>query len=61
MVTFFQGKVPGNKAVKDDPTKYNVPEYYSHGKDTYADFEIEMVNYRQSQPDPRVPYYHHYP
>ena len=51
------------KATKQESStaSYKVPEYYSHTIDTYADMEIEMASYRQSQPDPRVPYYHHYP
>ena len=49
--------------MKDDPKSYHVPEYYSYNKDTFADLEVEMseAGYRQSQPDPRIPYYHHYP
>lgn len=43
-----------------EPT-YGAADYYSHNEDTFADMEIEMASYRQSQPDPRVPYYHHYP
>ena len=44
-----------------EQASYKVPEYYSYNIDTFADLEIEMAQHRQSQPDPRVPYYHHYP
>ncbi|CAB4020558.1 PREDICTED: uncharacterized protein LOC107351699 isoform X2 [Paramuricea clavata] len=54
-----------NKTAKQESSteqaSYKVPEYYSHTIDTYADMEIEMASHRQSQPDPRVPYHHHYP
>ena len=56
---------PSSKTAQRKPSteepSYKVPEYYSYNIDTFADLEIEMAKYRQSQPDPRVPYYHHYP
>ncbi|XP_028399838.1 uncharacterized protein LOC114523173 [Dendronephthya gigantea] len=59
------GQKVSNKTAKQESPQtqasYQVPEYYSHSKDTYADLEIEMADYRQSQPDPRVPYFHNYP
>ncbi|CAM1154360.1 Uncharacterised protein g11185 [Pycnogonum litorale] len=35
---------------EDDNTTYKVPEYYSHDKMSYIDYEVELSQYRIPQP-----------
>jgi len=35
----------------EDPTKYNVPEYYQHNELSYYDVEMSLTKYRLPQPN----------
>ncbi|CAH0560063.1 unnamed protein product [Brassicogethes aeneus] len=38
-------------------TDYKNPEYFCYDKNSYFEAEIEMLKYRCTQPDNKVPYY----
>jgi hypothetical protein len=42
----------------EDPTKYNVPEYYQHKEFSFYDLDMQLAKYRLPQPskyDPLKP------